>query len=135
MAKKKIVKDNNSEPIDIYTSLESICSEEVDINDLKDDIEFWLNTRLDFVLLWEQIFNKTDFDVELTDSECLTLDNLTNSGSISFIKRDSGFFIHPHMMLAYSLNDSISLLNLVVGMMELPEKYLDKLVKSTFKTV
>ncbi len=112
---------------DYYVSLAKVAK----LDEVIPEFEIWLNTNYDFVSLWEKIFNNENFDYKYQDY--ITFDDWANSDSKSIIKDETGeYFIHPHMLLAFSIEDPSIKINLLSSIFSLPDDLISDFLMKVF---
>ena len=118
--------DKESKIKDYYVSLVQVAK----LDEIKPEFELWINSNYDFVLLWERIFNDENFDY--IHGEYITFEEWASSDSISLIKKDEDYFIHPHMLLAFSIEDPAIKINMISSIFSLPDEMINNFLMKVF---
>jgi hypothetical protein len=92
-----------------------------------DELECWLNEKIDFLVLWESIYNKSL--VEISKEEVYTLDSWISIGTISISKKDEKYYINPHILLAFIIDEPLYRLNLIASIYTLPSEHIAKILE------
>lgn len=112
---------------DGYVSISKVSS---NIKTFEDEFEIWLNNNLIFVFTWE----KNMFpEQSIQPIEYTSYSDWVDSDSVSLVKgADGNIYIHPHILLAYSLSDPITNLLFIINIFKLPENLLYDLLTSIY---
>lgn len=115
------------EDLSYYASAKKVT----DLELFKNEFEIWLNGNKQFMSFWEGFFGDIDF---ITD-EYITFDQWAKSSAKSLLinpEDPSDYLIHPQVLMAYSLDDPLVKLNLVVSIFELPKDILKTFLDDVF---
>lgn len=117
------------ENLSYYASVKSVAK----INDFKNEFELWLNSNLDFILLWENIYN--DKKYSYTQQKYITIDDWARLDSKSLLVNPDDkddYLIHPHILMAFSIEDPVVKINLIGGLFNLDESILSNFLLEIF---
>jgi len=111
---------------DYYVSIKQVAK----LDEIKPEFEIWLNASYDFVLLWENVFNDEKFNFKHGDF--ITFEEWAVNESISIIKNEDDYFIHPHILLAFSIEDPTIKINLLSAVFSLPDNLISDFLMKVF---
>lgn len=89
------------------------------------ELECWINERIDFLMLWESMYNS--LDIEFVD-ETYTLDSWISLGTISIAKENEKYYLNPHILIAFVIDEPIYRINLISSIFTLPSEHIIKLL-------
>lgn len=110
---------------ELYIPVKSIYS----LDSFEDAFETWLNNNHDFIVLWESVFNREDFEL---NSDYISTKDLLDLDSISLISKDDEYHIHPHILLAFSMEEPLYKMNMILKIFDLPNDTLIEFINSVF---
>jgi hypothetical protein len=128
--KNKIIKNKmKKRELKSYINLNKITE---NIDEIKEDIEKWINLELDFLILFEESFNNK---IKINDDEYIYLDFLlkNNPKLESFFIYENDLYIHPIIFIAYSMSIPTLKIQLITTLFtDLDEKILFNIIEKMF---
>jgi hypothetical protein len=92
-----------------------------DTEEVVSELELWINSEFAFLMMWEQLCN-SDFDFETED--IITLDVWLNSNCNSMYIEDGVYYLHTHILFAFSISEPIEKIKLISTIFNLDNEIL-----------
>jgi len=102
---------------EVFKNSESVISE----------LECWINEKIDFLILWESIFNRTKIEYD-DEEETYTIESWILNGTISFKMKDDDYYINPQILLAFVIDEPLYRINLITSIFSLPAEHVTKII-------
>lgn len=112
--------------MDFYIKISDVFT---DKEEVLNEINFWINEHIDFLLLWESVYNK---ELEDSDFENLTLDKWINYDIRSFKYVNDECAFHPQILLAFIIDEPIYRMKFLASIFELKDTEIMKIIQGTF---
>jgi len=100
--------------------------------DVKRELEFWINEKIEFLKLWEKIYNEDDI-IEPDEDESLTIESWCDRNVVSIYIHDDEIFFHPQILIAFIIDEPIYRINLLHSIFSLNQEDISKILKQTFE--
>jgi hypothetical protein len=115
------------EDLSYYASVRNVA----EVEPFKNEFEIWLNGNRDFISLWESFFN----DISFIGEDYITFNDWVDSESKSLLRHpdeEDNYLIHPQVLMAFSMDDAVIKMNLIVAVFDLPKDILAKFLGDVF---
>lgn len=101
-----------------------------EVDEFSQHFEMWINSDYNFLSTWERIFNDENFDFD--SNNYIELKSWIDSNSLSLVEKNNELYIHPHILLAFSLNEPLVKINLISSLFSLPQDTVNNLLQEIY---